>query len=290
MTQEIEILTQNVREHGGFIQDIFREMERVVVGQTYLMERLVLSLLTGEHVLVEGVPGLAKTTAVKTLAQTIHASFKRIQFTPDLLPADLIGTQIYQPRTEEFVVKKGPVFANIILADEINRTTPRTQSGLLECMQEYAATVDGTTHKLPEPFFVIATENPIESYGTYPLPEAQLDRFLMKFGMGYISQTEDNFTVIMGFSPDLTFQHQGPTLFGLRNDGDEVLLLDDSGQVVDCLVYGDSEYNGDGWTGPPVPGVYSGKILERQGMQDTNTSWTGLLHLSSPSARAGLKW
>ncbi|MCA9482797.1 MAG: MoxR family ATPase [Nitrospina sp.] len=191
MTQEIELLTQNVREHGGFIEELFREMERVVVGQTYLIERLILSLLTGEHVLVEGVPGLAKTTAVKTLAQTIHASFKRIQFTPDLLPADLIGTQIYQPRTEEFVIKKGPVFANIILADEINRAPAKVQSALLEAMEERQITIGGETFPLESPFMVLATQNPIEQEGTYPLPEAQVDRFMFKLKIGYPSKEEE---------------------------------------------------------------------------------------------------
>ncbi|QPJ63181.1 MAG: MoxR family ATPase [Candidatus Nitronauta litoralis] len=191
MTQEIEVLTQQVREQSGFIQEIFHEMERVVVGQRYLIERLVLSLLTGEHVLVEGVPGLAKTTAVKTLADTIHASFKRIQFTPDLLPADLIGTQIYQPRTEEFVIKKGPVFANIILADEINRAPAKVQSALLEAMEERQITIGGETFALESPFMVLATQNPIEQEGTYPLPEAQVDRFMFKLKIGYPTKEEE---------------------------------------------------------------------------------------------------
>ncbi len=191
MTQEIEILTQRVREQSGFIQEIFHEMERVVVGQKYLVERLVLSMLTGEHVLVEGVPGLAKTTAVKTLAETIHASFKRIQFTPDLLPADLIGTQIYQPRTEEFIVKKGPVFANIVLADEINRAPAKVQSALLEAMEERQITIGGETFKLNSPFMVLATQNPIDQEGTYPLPEAQVDRFMFKLKIGYPTKEEE---------------------------------------------------------------------------------------------------
>ncbi len=191
MTQEIEVLTQQVREHSGFIQEIFHEMERVVVGQKYLVERLVLSLLTGEHVLVEGVPGLAKTTAVKTLSGTIHASFKRIQFTPDLLPADLIGTQIYQPRTEEFVIKKGPIFANIVLADEINRAPAKVQSALLEAMEERQITIGGETFVLESPFMVLATQNPIEQEGTYPLPEAQVDRFMFKLKIGYPSKEEE---------------------------------------------------------------------------------------------------
>ena len=162
-----------------------------MVGQRYLIDRLILGLLTGEHILVEGVPGLAKTTAVKSMAQSIEASFKRIQFTPDLLPADLVGTQIYQPKTEEFVVKKGPLFANIILADEINRAPAKVQSALLEAMEERQITIGGETFPLPDPFMVMATQNPIEQEGTYPLPEAQVDRFVFKLKIDYPSKEEE---------------------------------------------------------------------------------------------------
>ncbi len=156
--------------------------------------------MTGEHILVEGVPGLAKTTAVKTLAQTIEASFKRIQFTPDLLPADLIGTQIYQPKTEEFLVKKGPLFANILLADEINRAPAKVQSALLEAMEERQITIGGETFALPDPFMVLATQNPIEQEGTYPLPEAQVDRFVFKLKIGYPTREEEK-KIIQRVSP-----------------------------------------------------------------------------------------
>jgi MoxR-like ATPase len=152
---------------------------------------LLLGLLTGEHILVEGVPGLAKTTAVKSLAQSVKADFKRIQFTPDLLPADLLGTQIYQPKTGEFDIKKGPLFSNIILADEINRAPAKVQSALLESMQERQITIAGTTFKLEEPFMVIATQNPIEQEGTYPLPEAQVDRFMLKLHIDYPTRAEE---------------------------------------------------------------------------------------------------
>jgi MoxR-like ATPase len=168
-----------------------QELEQVMVGQKYLTERLILGLLTGEHILLEGVPGLAKTTAVKTLAQSVKTEFKRIQFTPDLLPADLLGTQIYQPKTGEFDIKKGPLFANIILADEINRAPAKVQSALLEAMQERQITIGGTTFKLEEPFMVIATQNPIEQEGTYPLPEAQVDRFMFKLHIDYPSREEE---------------------------------------------------------------------------------------------------
>ena len=191
MTYKIEEITEKVRAASGFVPAIIAEMKKVIVGQEYLIERLILGLLTGEHILLEGVPGLAKTTAVKTLAQTIKAKYKRIQFTPDLLPADLIGTQIYQPKTEEFVVKKGPLFANIILADEINRAPAKVQSALLEAMEERQITIGGETFPLEQPFMVMATQNPIEQEGTYPLPEAQVDRFVFKLKVGYPSKAEE---------------------------------------------------------------------------------------------------
>ncbi len=191
MPQDIQEITDRVKQASHFVPAIVAEMERVMVGQRYLIERLILGLLTNEHILVEGVPGLAKTTAVKTLAQTIEASYKRIQFTPDLLPADLIGTQIYQPKTGEFVIKKGPLFANIILADEINRAPAKVQSALLEAMEERQITIGGETFPLEQPFLVMATQNPIEQEGTYPLPEAQVDRFLFKLKIGYPSKDEE---------------------------------------------------------------------------------------------------
>lgn len=173
------------------IESLIDNIEKIIMGKREVIKLLLAGLLSRGHILIEDVPGLGKTMLVRALAKSINAEFKRIQFTPDLLPSDITGVNIYNQASGKFEFRPGPVFANIILADEINRTTPRTQSGLLECMQEYTTTVDGTTHKLPEPFFVIATQNPIEFYGTYPLPEAQLDRFLMKFNMGYISESEE---------------------------------------------------------------------------------------------------
>jgi MoxR-like ATPase len=173
------------------VQDVTQQVAKRVVGQDYMVERLLISLLTGGHVLLEGVPGLAKTLTVRTLAETIDTTFSRIQFTPDLLPADVIGTQVYDQATGNFLVKKGPIFANIILADEINRAPAKVQSALLEAMQEKQVTIGGTTYKLEEPFLVLATQNPIEQEGTYPLPEAQVDRFMLKLRVGYPSRDEE---------------------------------------------------------------------------------------------------
>ncbi len=173
------------------VHDVAAQVARRVVGQDYMVERLLISLLTGGHVLLEGVPGLAKTLTVRTLAETISTTFQRIQFTPDLLPADVLGTQVYEQGSGQFVVKKGPIFANIILADEINRAPAKVQAALLEAMQEKQVTIGGTTYPLDEPFLVLATQNPIEQEGTYPLPEAQVDRFMLKLHVGYPSRDEE---------------------------------------------------------------------------------------------------
>jgi MoxR-like ATPase len=173
------------------IQNVSSQVALRVVGQEYMIDRLLISLLTGGHVLLEGVPGLAKTLTVRTLAETIDTTFSRIQFTPDLLPADVVGTQIYDQSTGQFLVKKGPIFANIILADEINRAPAKVQAALLEAMQEKQVTIGGTTYKLEEPFLVLATQNPIEQEGTYPLPEAQVDRFMLKLRVGYPTRDEE---------------------------------------------------------------------------------------------------
>ncbi len=173
------------------VQDVLREVGRRVVGQEYMVERLLIGLLTGGHCLLEGVPGLAKTLTVRTLAETVHTTFHRIQFTPDLLPADVVGTQVYDQSTGQFAVKRGPIFANIILADEINRAPAKVQAALLEAMQEKQVTIGGVTYPLQEPFLVLATQNPIEQEGTYPLPEAQVDRFMLKMRVGYPSREEE---------------------------------------------------------------------------------------------------
>ncbi len=191
MEPNIQDITREVAEKSPILKNVLQEMRKVMVGQDYLLERMLIGLIANGHILVEGVPGLAKTTAVKTLAQTIHTSFQRIQFTPDLLPADLIGTQVYLPKSGEFSIKKGPVFTNILLADEINRAPAKVQSALLECMQERQVTIGDTTFPLAEPFLVMATQNPIEQEGTYPLPEAQVDRFMLKLKVIYPSKAEE---------------------------------------------------------------------------------------------------
>jgi MoxR-like ATPase len=180
-----------VAELSPLIQAIRQQVGRVLVGQEVMVDRLIIGLLTGGHVLLEGVPGLAKTTAVSALAQALHLDFKRIQFTPDLLPADVVGTQIYSPRDGEFTIRKGPIFANLVLADEINRAPAKVQSALLEAMQERQVTLADQTFRLPDPFLVLATQNPIEQEGTYPLPEAQSDRFMFKVRVGYPTRAEE---------------------------------------------------------------------------------------------------
>ena len=187
----IEEINQKVMEKSEIIDKINAEISKVIVGQKYMIKRILIGLLADGHILLEGVPGLAKTLAVSTVSKTIKASFKRLQFTPDLLPADLIGTLIYNQKTTEFVPKKGPIFANFILADEINRAPAKVQSALLESMQERQVTISDTTYPLPKPFLVMATQNPIEQEGTYPLPEAQVDRFMLKLLIDYPSREEE---------------------------------------------------------------------------------------------------
>jgi MoxR-like ATPase len=191
MTKTTEEITAEVRHAGRWIAPLQDEVARVVVGQKYLVDGLLLGLLCNGHVLLEGVPGLAKTLTVKTLASGIQTGFARLQFTPDLLPADLIGTQIYNPRSGEFTVKQGPLFSNLILADEINRAPAKVQSALLEAMAERQVTIGENTYKLPDPFLVLATQNPLEQEGTYQLPEAQLDRFMLKLRIGYPTKAEE---------------------------------------------------------------------------------------------------
>ena len=184
-------LTYQVEEKSRSLKRLRDEISKVLVGQHYLLDRLMIGLLADGHILIEGVPGLAKTTVVKTLAAAIQASFSRLQFTPDLLPADLLGTEIYLPKTGEFVIRKGPLFANIVLADEINRAPAKVQSALLEAMQERQVTIGPQTYPLSQPFLVMATQNPIEHEGTYPLPEAQIDRFMLKLSVGYPTREEE---------------------------------------------------------------------------------------------------
>ena len=187
----VTALTAAVQEAGAFLNPLTTEINRCVVGQKYLVERLIIGMLANGHVLLEGVPGLAKTLSVKTLATALHVKFSRIQFTPDMLPADVVGTQVYNPASGSFSIRRGPVFANLVLADEINRAPAKVQSALLEAMQERQVTIGDQTFILPEPFLVLATQNPVEQEGTYVLPEAQVDRFLLKLKIGYPSRAEE---------------------------------------------------------------------------------------------------
>lgn len=190
-TFDIKELNERIQKESSFVDMVSLEMNKVIVGQKHLVESLLIGLLSNGHILLEGVPGLAKTLAIKSLANTIQAKFARIQFTPDLLPADLLGTMIYSQKKEEFSIKKGPIFANFILADEINRAPAKVQSALLEAMQERQITISDSTFKLEEPFLVMATQNPIEQEGTYPLPEAQVDRFMLKVVINYPNREEE---------------------------------------------------------------------------------------------------
>lgn len=225
--EERNRLVQGVRAR---LEPLLAQIARVIIGQRTLLDRLMLGLLTGGHMLIEGVPGLAKTLAVRTLAQGLHLTFRRIQFTPDLLPADVVGTQIYNPRTGEFSVKKGPVFANFLLADEINRAPAKVQSALLEAMQEKQVTIGDHTYSLEQPFIVLATQNPIEQEGTYPLPEAQVDRFMLKLQLGYPTKEEelailDRMALI---EPDVSVEPvlSADDIFAMRKTIDTIYLDD----------------------------------------------------------------
>lgn len=193
--EEIRQLNEKIQYSGKFIDNLRQEVGKVIIGQSFMFDRLLIGLLSNGHVLLEGVPGLAKTLTIKSLSLAIHAKFSRIQFTPDLLPADVIGTLIYNQQRNEFVVRKGPIFANFILADEINRAPAKVQSALLEAMQERQVTIGDSTYKLEEPFLVLATQNPLEQEGTYPLPEAQVDRFIMKVVVGYPTREEEQLII-----------------------------------------------------------------------------------------------
>jgi len=201
--EDIRQLNERIGQAGQFTDKLRDEIGHVIVGQSHMLDRLLIGLLGNGHVLLEGVPGLAKTLAIKSLAQAIHAKFSRIQFTPDLLPADVIGTMIYNQQRSEFIVRKGPIFANFILADEINRAPAKVQSALLEAMQERQVTIGDTTYKLDEPFLVLATQNPLEQEGTYPLPEAQVDRFIMKVIVHYPKMHEEQLIIRQNIQGDV---------------------------------------------------------------------------------------
>ena len=205
---DIRELNEKIQRESQFIDLINMEMSKVIVGQKHMTERLLIGLLSNGHILLEGVPGLAKTLAIKTLASIVDADFSRIQFTPDLLPADLVGTMIYSQKTEEFIVRKGPVFANFVLADEINRSPAKVQSALLEAMQEHQVTIGESTFALPDPFLVMATQNPIEQEGTYPLPEAQVDRFMLKVVIDYPKKEEEKVILRQNINKDYPEVHK----------------------------------------------------------------------------------
>ncbi len=199
---DIRSLNEEIQRESAFVDILTMEMDKVIIGQKHMVERLLIALLADGHILLEGVPGLAKTLAIKTLSQAIDAQFSRIQFTPDLLPADVVGTMIYNQKTDAFTVKKGPIFSNFILADEINRAPAKVQSALLEAMQERHVTIGDTTYPLPAPFLVLATQNPIEQEGTYPLPEAQVDRFMLKVVLDYPKKEEEKLIIRQNLNPE----------------------------------------------------------------------------------------
>jgi MoxR-like ATPase len=201
-TVDIKALNERIQKESSFVDIVSLEMNKVIVGQKHLVESLLIGLLSNGHILLEGVPGLAKTLAISTLSSVIDAKFSRLQFTPDLLPADIVGTMIYSQKNEEFVVKKGPIFANFVLADEINRAPAKVQSALLEAMQEKQVTIGDTTYELEEPFLVMATQNPLEQEGTYPLPEAQIDRFMLKVIIDYPKKEEERYIIRQNLMKD----------------------------------------------------------------------------------------
>ena len=237
---DITALNEEIRYESAFLDTLYAETSRVIVGQQAMIERLLIGLLTKGHILLEGMPGLAKTLAIKTLAQAIDAKFSRIQFTPDLLPADVIGTMVYNPARSEFTVRKGPVFSNFVLADEINRAPAKVQSALLEAMQERQVTIGSETFGLEEPFLVLATQNPIDQEGTYPLPEAQMDRFLLKVKIGYPDKEEERTIIrrnLSGNSPKIEPVVKAAVLMRARTVLDRVYMDEKIEQYIIDLVF-----------------------------------------------------
>jgi MoxR-like ATPase len=236
MSTVVERLTPEVEQKAALLQRLRDEIAKVVVGQTYLVDRLILGLVADGHILVEGVPGLAKTTAIKTIANAVHTGFARIQFTPDLLPADLVGTEIYRPHQGDFVVKHGPIFTNLLLADEINRAPAKVQSALLEAMQERQVTIGDRTYPLADPFLVLATQNPVEQEGTYPLPEAQVDRFMLKLRVGYPNRVEEKEIMrrmATGHTPKIEPVLDPASIRAMREVAEQVYI---DGRVEDYIV------------------------------------------------------
>jgi MoxR-like ATPase len=245
MQEGVREIDEKVRRESAVIERITGEIEKVIVGQRYLVERLLVGLLADGHILLEGVPGLAKTLSVKTLAQAVDTGFQRVQFTPDLLPADLIGTLVYNPRTGEFTTKKGPIFSNIILADEINRAPAKVQSALLEAMQERQVSIGKETFPLPRPFLVMATQNPIEQAGTYPLPEAQVDRFMLKLRIGYPAKKEEREILdrmaVVGYQPNAAPAAKAEEILRLRTLVNDIYMDDKIKDYIVNLVFATRE-------------------------------------------------
>ncbi len=245
MQEGVREIDEKVRRESAVIERITGEIEKVIVGQRYLVERLLVGLLADGHILLEGVPGLAKTLSVKTLAQAVDTGFQRVQFTPDLLPADLIGTLVYNPRTGEFTTKKGPIFSNIILADEINRAPAKVQSALLEAMQERQVSIGKETFPLPRPFLVMATQNPIEQAGTYPLPEAQVDRFMLKLRIGYPAKKEEREILdrmaVVGYRPNAAPAAKAEEILRLRTLVNDIYMDDKIKDYIVNLVFATRE-------------------------------------------------
>lgn len=246
----IEIINERVREQSTFVDALKQEVGKVIVGQDYLIDRLIIGLLCNGHILLEGVPGLAKTLTVNSLAQALHTDFQRIQFTPDLLPSDLIGTLIYNQKEGDFLIKKGPIFSNIILADEINRAPAKVQSALLEAMQEAQVTIGDETFVLPNPFLVMATENPIEQQGTYPLPEAQVDRFMLKLLVDYPSRDEERLILDRmsqpTHCPTITPQLEPEELLSARKTVEEIYIDEKIKDYILNLIFATREPEGAG--------------------------------------------
>lgn len=240
MNKDIRELNEQVKQTSGFVKDVMDEVSKVIVGQKYMVERLLIGLLADGHILLEGVPGLAKTLTVNTLARMISSEFRRVQFTPDLLPADLVGTMIYNSKSGNFEPKLGPIFANIILADEINRAPAKVQSALLESMQERQVTIGDKTYPLPSPFLVMATQNPIEQEGTYPLPEAQVDRFMLKLRIDYPSKAEE-FEIVKRMSggkvPEVRAVVSPEQIMEARKVVDDIYVDDNVVQYIVDLVF-----------------------------------------------------
>lgn len=237
---DIKELNEKIQKESAFVELLILELDKVIIGQKYMVERLLIGLLTNGHVLLEGVPGLAKTLAIKSLAAAMHGKFSRIQFTPDLLPADVVGTTIYNQAKQEFSIRKGPIFANFVLADEINRAPAKVQSALLEAMQERQVTIGDTTFKLEEPFLVLATQNPVEQEGTYPLPEAQVDRFMLKIVISYPSKEEEQKIIQQSLSTTQSIVQQvisADEIIKARNLVKEVYMDEKIERYIVDLVY-----------------------------------------------------